>query len=398
MLGRSWLSPTLICTPVLLCAGAVSAQTVSVLQNDPAHSYRGLTTEITGLRVTGGPLNPTFRVFDMNGQVTRTIQSPIPGWDFGALVKPLAGGSVLAMMRETGGSRQIMAEIDRLDNVTWAFDPEPYALSLHHDFQRLPNGNTLLLAHSTRSAPWVKPGPIADDVIFEVNRAGAIVWAWSTAEHIDELPLTESERAYIRGQEIATVFHTNSIQALPPNRFEAHDLRWRRGNILVSQRETNVVFLIDRRTGDVRWSYKGCIGQHHPRMIPHHLPGAGNILIYDNGGRAGAPPITRNFSRVIELHPITKRVVWSYECSTMTEPSCSAAASITSFYAAFMGGAQRLPNGNTLISDLPKGRVFEVNRSRHLVWEYRIGPGLQIYRAYRWPYTWISGDMMPFVW
>lgn len=400
MLGRSRLSTALLCLAATFSAGAgaLNAQSVTILQNDPARSHAGLTTQITGLRITGPPRNPIFRVFDMDGQVTRIVRSPITGWEFGALAKPLPLGGLIALMRETGTSRHIMAEIDRRDNVTWLFDPQPFGLSLHHDFQRLPNGNVLMLASASRSAPWIKPGSINDDVIFEVDRTGSVVWAWSTVDHIDDLPITEPERAYIRSLEVATVFHTNSIQALPPNRLEAEDRRFRRGNILASQRDTNIVFLLDRQSGDVVWSYKDAIGQHHARMIPHHLPGAGNILIYDNGGRAGLPPKTRSYSRVIELDPITKRIVWSYECSTMTEASCSAQSANSKFYAAFMGSSQRLPNGNTLISELPTGRVFEVTPQRQLVWEYQITAGLQIYRAYRFEYEWMDGDMPPFVW
>ena len=38
-----------------------------------------------------------------------------------------------------------------------------------------------------------------------------------------------------------------------------------------------------------------------------------------------------------------------------------------------MGGSQqRLPNGNTLISETNNGRILEVTRDADVVWEYRI--------------------------
>jgi hypothetical protein len=40
------------------------------------------------------------------------------------------------------------------------------------------------------------------------------------------------------------------------------------------------------------------------------------------------------------------------------------------FFAPFMGSAQRLPNGNTLVTDSPSGRLFEVTKDGYLCWEY----------------------------
>ena len=40
------------------------------------------------------------------------------------------------------------------------------------------------------------------------------------------------------------------------------------------------------------------------------------------------------------------------------------------FFTPFMGGAQRLGNGNTLITETAFGRVFEVTREGRLCWEW----------------------------
>ena len=40
------------------------------------------------------------------------------------------------------------------------------------------------------------------------------------------------------------------------------------------------------------------------------------------------------------------------------------------FYASFISGCQRLPNGNTLICEGPKGRVFEVTRDGKIAWDF----------------------------
>ena len=79
------------------------------------------------------------------------------------------------------------------------------------------------------------------------------------------------------------------------------------------------------------------------------------------------------------------KLVWSY-----TAPN---------FFATNISGAQRLPNGNTLITEGPDGRIFEVTKDSAIVWEYvypafsggaRGGrPTNSVYRAYRVPYAWI---------
>ena len=66
------------------------------------------------------------------------------------------------------------------------------------------------------------------------------------------------------------------------------------------------------------------------------------------------------------------------------------------FYSPFISSAQRLPNGNTLITEGSDGRIFEVTPEHELVWEYispywRQGPMHLnlVYRAYRAPYDWV---------
>jgi len=66
------------------------------------------------------------------------------------------------------------------------------------------------------------------------------------------------------------------------------------------------------------------------------------------------------------------------------------------FYSPFISSAQRLPNGNTLITEGSDGRIFEVTREHETVWEYISpywGTGRHalnmVYRAYRAPYEWV---------
>jgi hypothetical protein len=111
--------------------------------------------------------------------------------------------------------------------------------------------------------------------------------------------------------------------------------------------------------------------QHDASWIPDGVPGAGHILVFSNG--SGRPD--GNYSSVDEIVPpvdakgkYTLAVggkfgpegpVWTY-----TAPKKS------DFFAPLMSGAQRLPNGNTLICTGYGGAIFEVTPKAEVVWKY----------------------------
>lgn len=74
--------------------------------------------------------------------------------------------------------------------------------------------------------------------------------------------------------------------------------------------------------------------------------------MFDNG-------LGRRWSRVIELDPLTKKIVWAYKAPNPAD-----------FYSATRGANQRLPNGNTLITNSDHGQVFEVTPDGEIVWEF----------------------------
>jgi hypothetical protein len=145
------------------------------------------------------------------------------------------------------------------------------------------------------------------------------------------------------------------------------------------------------------------IGQHHAHMIPKGLPGEGNILVFDNGGWAGyglpnpgAPTgynnALRDYSRVLEFDPVILKIVWQFtpELAGFEPPANS-----YTFYSPFISSAQRLPNGNTLITEGSDGRIIEVTPEHKIAWEYispfwgKKRPVNILYRSYRVPYEWI---------
>lgn len=151
------------------------------------------------------------------------------------------------------------------------------------------------------------------------------------------------------------IFHSNSIQVVP----RGHPGLWRKGDLLVCIRELDIIVVIDSESGALLWAWgaEELEAPHHATQLPD-----GNILLFDNGVR-------RKSSRVLQVDPAQRRILWSYDGSPPE-----------SFYSDSRGGRQQLPNGNILITETNKGRVFEVSSDKRLVWEYydtnfRIGQG-----------------------
>jgi Arylsulfotransferase (ASST) len=120
--------------------------------------------------------------------------------------------------------------------------------------------------------------------------------------------------------------------------------------------------------------------QHNAHWIGLGLSGESHILVFNNGsGRPGGP-----YSSVDEIVPPVDsqgqyarsrrgpygpdKPVWSYSAPKKSD-----------FYSFFISGAQRLPNGNTLICTGASGVVFEVTPEKEVVWRYanpvKGGPG-----------------------
>ena len=115
--------------------------------------------------------------------------------------------------------------------------------------------------------------------------------------------------------------------------------------------------------------------------------------MFDNGGSVGYPQEFRTWSRVIEINPLTKTIEREYNAQNTGRIQ-------QTFFSHIISGAQRLPNGNTLVVEGTTGRIFELDPSQtEIVWEFmsplsrEIGTGgvstFNIYRAYRVDTSWV---------
>ena len=257
-----------------------------------------------------------------------------------------------------------LVQVDWDGNVVWAFDQgdritddkgvETWIARQHHDWQRegspvgyfapgaLPlvdRGRTLVLAHKNVTVPAITDKQLEDDRLIEVSWDGKVVWDWLASDHVDELGFSAEARAALRAdpnwneeRKSADWLHINAASYLGPNQwYDAGDGRFHPDNIMISSREANIIAIVERATGRIAWrmgpDYRDTpalaklgqiVGQHHPHLIPKGLPGAGNLLVFDNGGVAGygapnptAPTgrgsVRRIQSRVLEVNPVTLR-------------------------------------------------------------------------------------------
>jgi hypothetical protein len=315
-------------------------------------------------------------------------------------------------------SDKTIGEVDWNGKTVWEWGATAPggAARQNHDWSRLANGNTLVLSFVNRALPGFTLPILVDDVIYEVTPRGEIVWRWAAGDHLDEFGFTREELALVRHVQAPLYLGFNNMKVIGPNHwFREGDQRFDPNNIIIDSREANFTVIIDKKTGHIVWrlgpdypprppllargrpiptEIDQISGQHDAHIIPDGLPGAGNLLVFDNQGEAGYPPATlslRAGSRVLEIDPVKRQIVWEYTgTSSGREP--------WTFYSSFISDARRLPNGNTFIDEGMNGRFFQVTRAGEIVWEYvspyfgpLFGNSLSnwVYRAQPVPYDWV---------
>lgn len=276
--------------------------------------------------------------------------------------------------------------------------PQRDELIFFHKARVLPNGELMVLYEAAGDTPWgyglVKLDRDAEPVWsylehahhdFDITPDGRIVTLIQdfTNEQLDEFPALERPRIedYLvvlssEGEELKRIsltralldsrfkallytipffaladpLHANAVEVIDP----AHAGKLPRRSserVLLSFREPGTIAVLDLETEEIVWATRGpWIGQHDPSLLPD-----GNILLFDNIGNFDSG----NASQVIEIDPQTLAIAWRYSGSA-EHP----------FASIIRSSAQRLPNGNTLVTESDGGRLFEVTREGEIVWEF----------------------------
>ena len=359
-----------------------------------------------------------------------------------------------------GGLGGIVQEVAWDGSIVWEFEYSDDQHALHHDVAYLPNGNILMVAwehHSAEDAiangrdPDTLPsGAFWPEQVIEVRptppEGGEIVWKWHVWDHLIQ-DLDPSKANYGVVEDHPGLIDINYAPARQSDWLHVNAINYNaeRDEVVLSVPGFNELWVIDHSTttaeaaghtggrhgrgGDLiyRWgnpeAYRAGTAAdrqvqflHDVQWVEPGLPGAGNILLFDNG-------LNRQTSAIIELVPPLDDdgfyeqnadgvfgfgdVEWRYE-----NPG--------TFFSGFASGEQRQPNGNTLIAEAETGRIFEVTTGGDIVWEYvnpvtDEGPlardepipainergwlANSVFRAYRYPldYAGLEGkDLTPF--
>ena len=377
---------------------------VGLTANEPG-AYGGYTLIVPG-RGNGLPY-----LIDSGGQMVHQWEHAL------RQVRLLENGNVLA------SNRGQIYEIDPLGNVLWSYR---HPQRQHHDLLKLPNGNVLLLVREIKTAEeavaaganpaFVPPGGLHIDGIVEVRPiypdSAEIVWKWSIWDHLvqDYDPSKANFGIVAEHPELVDINYSLRYMSRTAR---GNNLHWMHGNgldynpeldqILISVRNLSEIWVIDHSTnaeevaghtggnsgrgGDLlyRWgnpqAYRAgtfadqqLFWQHNPHWIPEGSPGAGNILIFNNGNEYEGRFL--DHSSIVEIIPPVSgygyarreggggrygpaQPVWTYTAENPAD-----------FFAQLGSNAHRLPNGNTMIISSRQGVIFEVTPAGATVWRY----------------------------
>jgi len=402
---------------ILFLAGVAAAQTqtVGLFVNTP-DSFEGYT-------MLPPANNEMTYLIDNNGLVVNSWSSD---YQPGQSAYLLESGNLLRtcmLMNPSftaGGSAGRFEVRDWDDNITWEYDCSSTTFQSHHDAEGLPGGNVLLIVWEYKSAleavdagrnpALLNENALWPDKIIEVQQtgpgSGEIVWEWHVWDHLIQ-DYDPGKPNYGVVADHPELIDLNYVFGIGPN---AGGADWNHTNavdynadldqIVLSVHNFHEVWIIDHSTtteeaaghtggncgkgGDLlyRWgnpatydrgstSDRKLFGQHDARWILEGCPGAGDLMVFNNGqGRPGGnyssvdqwtPPLEpdRNYTLNFGEAYGPAELSWSYQASDSLD-----------FFAQNVSGASRMENGNTLICEGPIGRLFEVTNSGEMVWEY----------------------------
>jgi len=326
-------------------AGSREADSSGVTIHKRDEAYEGLNLYVSGH-------GPEAILMDMSGQILHRWKRPFAEiwpdakqharqrsrWWRRAFLFP--NGDLLAIFEGLG-----IIKLDRDSKLLWA-----QLNRAHHDLEVTSDGNIYVLTRKAHIVPAIdSERPILEDYVVLLDAAGVEQRKFSLLEAIQDSEFDEIWRnAGAELNQKGDVFHTNTVRVLD-DRLEGRHPAFKKGHLLVSMRIPDAIAIIDPDRERATWIGKGAFKKQHDPEILENL----NLLVFDNSD-------TGERSRVLELEVPSLKIVWKYE-GTAESP----------FYTELLGAAQRLPNGNTLITESEYGRAFEVNRNGEIVWEFR---------------------------
>jgi hypothetical protein len=366
----------------------------------------------------------TTYLVDMWGRLVHSWESDyLPGLavylnEDGNLLRTAAVGNEVF---KGGGAGGLVQEIDWDGNVVWEFEYSSEKYLSHHDVEKLPNGDLLMIAWELRTSgeiaaagrdPDLQPGDLWVDTVIEVrpegSKGGSVVWKWDLWDHLiqDFDPEKDNYGTVEDHPELVDFNFTGTNEIMRDwTHTNAVDYNESLDQIALSVHNMSEIWIIDHsaaieeaashagglsgKGGDIlyRWGnpqvYRAgtaddqkLFSQHDVKWIDQGYPGEGNLLVFNNGLHRPEGM----YSSVDEITPpvgeIGDYTLAGEAWGPLEQEWVYTAEPPEGMYAYMTSGAQRLPNGNTLITLGPGGHFYEVTSSKKIVWEYvcPVGP------------------------
>ena len=215
----------------------------------------------------------------------------------------------------------VLEELDDNSEVVWSVQKADDEATFHHDFKEIDTNTIIALSWELRT---YNDADYWNEVIIVLDKTdNSIIWEWSAMDDGGMFPANNDKADYL---------HFNSVD-------------YKDGNILVSSRNQNTLYIINKDSKAITHSITGAgtlSGQHDATFLDN-----GNVLVFNNVAAT-------NSSTVLEITQADE-LVWSYTGN---------------FYSNRISGAQRLGSGNTLICSGVEGRFIEVTEAGEMVWDF----------------------------
>ena len=305
-----------------------------------------------------------------------------------------------------GGYGGIVKIINSDGSIDWEYEYSSENYISHHDTELLPNGNVLFIVWEKIDTIEAQANgvatsiPIYPETLIEINPTNdQIIWQWRSFDHI----IQDEDNSLLNFGSVSNnpqlidinfdivdngdVMHANGIDY-----DQVNDV------IYLSVNYYSEIWVIDHSTtteqastniggnynkgGDLLYrfgnpsAYDNTEGtrlfynNHFPNILEDNEPGAGNVLVYNNGNNNSQSIVYElDIPNDFNLIPNTNNepsIVWSF-----TDPD---------LFHGRISGAVRLKNGNTLITEGDYG-FWEVTNDGTIAWKYN-GLGTYFWRSY----------------
>jgi hypothetical protein len=258
-----------------------------------------------------------------------------------------------------------MVRLDRCGNIVWKVP-----VKSHHQFNSSPNGGFWVPCEE--SGEKLYPGKVESsgtpslkltkpEAICEISPDGRLVrmidpvaafFRSGLGSVLMPSGLTEY-KSYHFSSDGNTFTHLNDVEVLTSEYAHLFPM-FKAGDLLLSLATQNLLAVVDPDTEIIKWTHKGSyFNQHDPDFLPN-----GRISVFDNLG-ANLDINEEDGSRILEINPATGESRTLYSSSSKNY-----------FFSETQGNSQFLGNGNRMIVESVRGRIFEIDENGDIVWSF----------------------------